>query len=194
MLYLLGGAARAGKSTIARRFLSETGIPYFCLDYLVMGFANGLPEHGVDPEDDERGGGRLLWPVVKPLATALVEDGIDYMIEGAQLLPEHAWVLTEELTDQVLTDQALTDQVRSCFVGFAEVDIGAKLREIRRFRGTPDDWLREFDDGKAREEIERLKGFSRHVKLECSKYGLAYFEASTDVYTTAEAVVQYLKG
>jgi hypothetical protein len=184
MLYLLGGAARAGKSTIARRFLSETGIPYFCLDYLMMGFAVGLPEHGVDPEDDEGAVGRLLWPVVKPLATALVEDGIDYMIEGAQLLPEHAWELTGKLSDQV----------RSCFVGFAEVDIEAKLREIRRFRGTSDDWLRDYDDGKVREEIQRLKGFSRHLKLGCGRYGLAYFEASTDVNSTAEAVVQYLKG
>jgi adenylate kinase family enzyme len=49
MLYLLGGSPRAGKSTMAKKFLSETGVPYFGLDYLKMGIARGKPEYGVDP-------------------------------------------------------------------------------------------------------------------------------------------------
>ena len=53
MLYLLGGASCAGKTTIAKHFLAEMGIPTFSLDYLMMGFARGLPALGVDPEDDE---------------------------------------------------------------------------------------------------------------------------------------------
>ncbi|MGE5223308.1 MAG: hypothetical protein ACM3PY_12790 [Omnitrophica WOR_2 bacterium] len=44
MIYLVGGAARSGKSMIAQRFMAQTGIPYFCLDWLMMGFANGMPE------------------------------------------------------------------------------------------------------------------------------------------------------
>jgi adenosyl cobinamide kinase/adenosyl cobinamide phosphate guanylyltransferase len=32
MLYLLGGAARSGKSIIAKRILAESRIPFFCLD------------------------------------------------------------------------------------------------------------------------------------------------------------------
>jgi chloramphenicol 3-O-phosphotransferase len=96
MLYLLGGAARSGKSTIARKFLAETGIPFFDLDYLMMGFANGLPDYGVDPDDDELRVGELLWPVVKPMATAMLENEFNYLIEGAQLHPRHAWELGEQ--------------------------------------------------------------------------------------------------
>lgn len=53
MLDRLGGAARAGKSAIARQFLHETGIPFFCPDWLMMGLAQGLSATGVDPDDDE---------------------------------------------------------------------------------------------------------------------------------------------
>ncbi len=78
MLYFLGGAPRAGKSAISRQFLKETETPFFCLDYLMMGFANGLPALGVDPEDDELAVGERLWPVVKPMAVALLEDEVEH--------------------------------------------------------------------------------------------------------------------
>ena len=65
MLYLVGGSPRAGKSTIARKFLSQTGVPYFGLDYLKMGLARGLPEYGVDLNNDDRITAQKLWPVVK---------------------------------------------------------------------------------------------------------------------------------
>jgi hypothetical protein len=118
MLYLLGGTARAGKSAAARQFMAETGVPYFPLDCLMMGVAQGLPSLGVDPEDDELRIVDLLWPLVRPIATTFVEEQIDYLLEGAQLAPRHAWEL----------GQALPGAVRACFLGFADVDTRAKLR------------------------------------------------------------------
>jgi len=35
MLYLIGGAARTGKTILSQRLLKERNIPYFCLDYLI---------------------------------------------------------------------------------------------------------------------------------------------------------------
>ena len=43
MLFIVGGAARSGKSIIAREYLRRTGTPYFSLDFLVMGLAAGAP-------------------------------------------------------------------------------------------------------------------------------------------------------
>jgi len=183
MLYLLGGTARAGKSTIARQFLTQTGIPFFCLDYLMMGLANGLPEYGVDPDDDERRVADLLWPVIEPMATAMVENEEDYLLEGVQLLPKHAWALR----------QKLAGQLRVCFVGFAEVDVPVKLAEIRHFGGGPDDWLKELDDQEALANIERLKDISRYVRDECLKYELKYVEISADLGQTVNLVVQYFR-
>ena len=72
MLYLLGGAARTGKTTIANAFLVQTGIPFFSLDFLMMGFTNGLPEYGVDSDADELLVAEQLWPVIRSMATAMM--------------------------------------------------------------------------------------------------------------------------
>jgi hypothetical protein len=184
MLYLIGGTARTGKSTVARRFLAETGVPFFCLDYLMMGFANGLPEYGIDPDDDELHVGELLWPVVKPLATAMVENNLDYLLEGVQLNPRHAWQLYNQFEGQV----------RVCFLGFAHVDIMAKFRQLRQFSGGENDWLKAYDDAKTLREVERLKALSKRLQRECDACGLQYFETTTDLEQTVVTVVRYLKG
>jgi 2-phosphoglycerate kinase len=182
MLYLIGGAARTGKTTIARAFLAQTGIPYFSLDFLMMGFANGLPERGVDPEADELLIAEQLWPVVRSMATAMVEDEIDYLIEGVQLHPRRVRELCEELGGDV----------RACFLGLAEADASAKLQEIRRFGGGSDDWLRHYSDEQVIQEIERLKALSVRLQRACRACGLVYFEAADDLSSTVTRVVRYL--
>ncbi len=184
MLYLLGGAARAGKSMIARKFLAQSGIPFFSLDFLMMGFANGLPAYGVDPEADELLIGELLWPVVQSMARAMVEEEIDYLLEGVQLPPPRVAALGAELPGQV----------RACFVGLAEADTRLKFQEIRRFGGGVDDWLRAATDQEVVQEIERLKALSRRIKEVCRQHGLPYFEMSGDLPGMVEKVVQYLLG
>lgn len=183
MLYLLGGAARAGKSTIARQFLVETGIPFFCLDYLMMGFAKGLPEHGVDPDDDELHVADLLWPVIEAMATALVENEEAYLFEGVQLRPQHAHAL----------NQKFPGQIQACFIGYAEADVQAKFEEIRRFGGGADDWLKEITDQEVLANVARLKALSRHLRDECHRYGLKYIEVSADLAQTVSETVRYLR-
>ena len=115
-----------------------------------MGFANGLPDHGVDPEADEREIGDLLWPVVKSMATALIQNEVDYLIEGGQLLPKHVKELSE----------GEDGPIRACFIGFAEIDPKAKLEQIRRFGRGHDDWLKTFDDERVYREVEHMISFS----------------------------------
>jgi hypothetical protein len=53
MIYFVAGAARAGKTYMARQLMAELSIPLLELDYLKMGFANGLPDFGIHPLQDE---------------------------------------------------------------------------------------------------------------------------------------------
>jgi len=181
MLYLLGGAARTGKTTIAQAFLSKTGIPFFSLDFLMMGFANGLPEYGIDPEADELLIAEQLWPVIRAMATAMVEEEVDYLVEGVQLHPGHVWELCEEFVGPV----------RACFLGFTQVDTSTKLREIRHFGGGADDWLRHYPDEQVVQEIERLKELSVRLKNACQRHGLKYVEVSNDLSGTVADVIHY---
>jgi len=87
MLYIIGGAARAGKSIIARRLVSECEVPYFNLDFLMMGLAKGLSDSGVNPEASSSEVAAKIWPIVRAMAINILEVGIDYLIEGDTIEP-----------------------------------------------------------------------------------------------------------
>ncbi len=53
MIYIISGASRSGKTLIAEKMVKQYGIPYVSLDWLVMGFTNGIPEYGIHDK---------LWP------------------------------------------------------------------------------------------------------------------------------------
>lgn len=184
ILYLVGGAARSGKSTVAQAFLQTMRISWFCLDILMMGFARGLPASGVDPNDDELAVADVLWPVVRSMAETLLENRVNYLIEGVQLRPQHVWALS----------QRFGDAVRPCFIGYADVDIAGKFVEIRRYGGTPDDWLYELDDQSVLRELKRQKRLSAYLKEECGQYKIPYFENSANRDDAVAAVLAYLTG
>lgn len=184
MLYLIGGAARAGKSNVARRILAEMGVPYFCLDYLMMGLSNGLPASGVDADDpDEVRVADRMWPVVKPLVTAMLENGENYLIEGVQVRPVHAWELS----------QTWPGQVRSCFLGYADADVARKVNELRRFDPGHNDWMSDFDDAEMARSVKAFIALSGQVRDECARYGLRYIETSLDFSGAVADAVDFLK-
>ena len=184
MIYFLGGAARSGKTAASREFLKQTGIPFFPLDLLMMGFVNGMPEMGVDSEADERIIARQLWPVVRGMAQALDEDRIDYLFEGAQLLPQDVEALC----------QAVEGRARAVFLGYADLDPQAKLRQIRQYGGGLDDWMRHYDDVRVLEEVQRIINQSRWLRDECARLGLGYIETGLDLAETVDKAVSYLRG
>ncbi len=184
MIYLVGGAARAGKSKLARAFMAEHGVPCLHLDLLMMGFAKGLPEFGVDPDTSASARGERLWPVVRGMATTALEDGVDYLFEGDFLLPGHAAEL----------EASWGHDTRSVFLGYAEASPGAKSREIRSFGGGPNDWVAGLSDERVFEVAATNIRFSRRVRRECADLGLAYFDTSRDLPRVVDSALRYLVG
>jgi hypothetical protein len=184
MLLLLGGAARSGKSIIARRILAEKRIPFFCLDHLAIGVAHSLPQLHVDLDSDDASVGEIVWPLVKSMSAVMLKDRINYLLEGALLQPKHAHELMAEFPTQV----------KACFVGFAKAQIAEKFEQVKRYGGGPDDWMMQFDDGTIMNELERLKIVSEALREECRKYQLQYFETSLDFDKSVEDVIDYLMG
>lgn len=73
MLYIIGGASRSGKTTVAKRILEETKISYFSLDYLMMGIAEGAPELAVNPTEEDIKTAKRMWKIIDPLMRAMIE-------------------------------------------------------------------------------------------------------------------------
>jgi len=170
MMYLLGGAARAGKTIIAHRLLDEKHIPYFCVDYFVSGLFRGAPGLGVDPDSPNRERGERVWPTLKGMLRNIVEVEPRYLVEGDVLLPKYVREIME----------MYPGEIHACFVGYAALSPEQKLREIRTFGGHVNDWLDDKPDEYILELAREMIDFSRYLQAECQQCHLPYFDASRD--------------
>jgi hypothetical protein len=131
MIYILGGASRSGKTLLSRRVVSEKGIPYFPLDALFGGLANGAPQLGIKYEQSFIERAEKMWPVAKPLLGFFFHEEKDFLIEGDSILPRQVQELTLE-----------GNQVRSCFLGYADLNKEEKLTLIRTHHQGELDWTK----------------------------------------------------
>jgi putative acetyltransferase len=183
MLLFLGGAARTGKSILARRLLAKFGLPYLSLDVLKMGLTRGMPELTLDPNAGAPAVAARLWPIVREMSRSLLYDRTNYVYEG-ELLPEFVADLQSRYAAQV----------HACFLGYATIDPAQKLHEIRTYTGHPNDWSLEYNDAELLPIILREIAFSQHVRAECARYQLPYFETSEQFLAAHAAVMEYVEG
>ena len=168
MIFLIGGASRSGKSTLAKRLVARLGIPLVELDYLKMGLANGLPSYGVHPLDDEHTIGALLGPIVSSMIRAMVENEDDYILEGTYILPVYA--------DEC--HKRYGGVIRSCFLGYADTAPSGKMAEVKKYRDEAGSPFRGCDDETMRSDIEQFVWLSGFLRDECNRLGLTYLEAT----------------
>ncbi|MBT3342635.1 MAG: hypothetical protein HN712_08100 [Gemmatimonadetes bacterium] len=180
MIYLLGGAPRAGKTTAAHRFVDRTGVSCSSIDFLKMGLVRGMPDYGIDLYDDPATAVKL-WPILRGMIHTYAEEEESILIEGYYLLPAYAAELHRDLADRI----------RSCFIGFCEMDTMRKVRELREH--APGDWS-SGDDEDAVEMAEHLKSVSREIRADCTRLGLRYFDNVESHDRTLDEVVAYLAG
>lgn len=181
MLYILGGAPRSGKSMIARRFVSEKQIPFFCIDFLITSLQE-IPSLGIKHGQPFISKSEKLWPFVKPLLVELIKESPNYLIEGDGILP----IQIAELL------KVYPDDVKVCFVGFSEISPQEKFKQVRSLGGNMDDWTKGYLDEKLMSIIENMVKFSEYLKEECSKYDISYFDSSSNFVEYLEEVFQYL--
>jgi len=184
MLYLVSGTSRSGKTLIARNILMDKRIPYLSLDWLMMGFNDGMPEYGIH---------HLLWPneiatKMGPFLNGMIDcmlvDGMDYVIEGEAMLPQLAADLTEKNPGRI----------RAVFVGYTEISVDDKVALVKKHRVGEDDWLTNESDEYIRDHIGNMIAYSQTIKEGCEKHGLPYFDTSEDFLGTIKAATDFLVG
>jgi len=182
MLFLVSGTSRSGKTLIARKILADNQIPYLSLDWLMMGFNDGIPEYGIH---------HLLWPneiaekmspFLQGMIGSMLVDGMDYVIEGEAMLPE----LVAELIAKH------PDKVRAVFVGYTEIDVEDKVALVKKHRDGEDDWLTNESDEYIRDHIGNMIAYSKMIKEGCAEHGLSYFDTSEDFLGAIEAATDNL--
>jgi hypothetical protein len=181
MIYILGGASRSGKTLLSRRAVSEKGVPYFPLDALFGGLANGAPQLGVVYEQPFIERAEKMWPVAKPLLGFFLHEERDFLIEGDSILPSQVHELLEERSS-----------VKSCFIGYAELSKEEKLALVRTYHQGKVDWTKNISDEEMLDLVDQMIEFSKYLKAECEKYEIKYFDISHDFESPREQAFQYL--
>ena len=184
MLFLVSGASRSGKTLIARKLLADRQIPYLSLDWLMMGFNDGIPEYGIH---------HLLWPneiaekmgpFLRGMIDSMLVDGMDYVIEGEAMLPQ----LLAELVERN------PDKIKAVFVGYTEIDVEDKVALIKKHADRENDWLTKKSDEYIRDHIGNMIVYSKMIKDGCERHGLSYFDTSEDFLGAIEAATDFLVG
>jgi len=182
VLYLIGGAARSGKSLLARRLLREREIPFFSTDYLASGLEEGAPDLGVRHALPNRVRGERMWPVLAGVLRNLAEVEPAYVVEGDVLLPADAarFALAHE------------GRARACFLGYAHCDPGARRAALRRGAGDVNDWVAGMTDGELDALVAEMREFSVFLESECRAHRVLYFDGSTDFDGALDRARAYL--
>ena len=184
MLYLISGASRSGKTLIAKKILTDKQIPYLSLDWLMMGFNDGMPEYGIH---------HLLWPneiaeKMEPFLLGMIDnmlvDGMNYMIEGEAMLPQFVADLIEKHPEKI----------KVVFFGYTEINAEDKVALVKKHSDGEDDWLTNESDEYIRDHIGNMIAYSKMIKKGCEKHGLPYFDTSEDFFGAIEAATDFLVG
>jgi len=183
MIYLIGGPGRSGKTTLAMRLNKRHGIAYFSLDYLMMGLYHGAPELEIDPNNSEVLVALRMWPVVKPLITAMLENGEEYCVEGFAVTPEHVQQLEERFSEDF----------RACFLGYCTADPERKLKQEREHK-TTNPWSRDISQEAGIAEIKIMRNASVTLKNDCVNLGYEYFDTSTGFEKAINRAEMHLTG
>jgi hypothetical protein len=163
-LYLVGGAPRVGKSSLAQRLLAVDGIPFLPTDVLRTVLRRVLPELDAidqDPVDAWRLA-EFMYPHIEQAAEVCVEEAACFLIEGFDLAPTHVARLQAALKQT---------EVRGCFLGHGSFSI----EDLAGYRGP-----KPQHRGAARAELGEAAAWirrrSRQLRDECRSAGVPYVD------------------
>lgn len=182
MIYLISGASRAGKTIVAKKLSTQKNISYLSLDWLVMGFTNGLPSYGIHDKLFPEEIAKRIWPFLKAMLESMLYSEVNYIIEGEAILPE----LIVELLEKY------PKQLKICFLGFMEVPVEKKVQAIKKYSLVTKDWLSDKSDEYIIDHVQNMIAHSILIKNSCKENGLIYFDTSNNFVATIEKAIQYL--
>jgi 2-phosphoglycerate kinase len=182
MLYIISGASRSGKTITAQKVATQKGIPYLSLDWIMMGFTNGIPEYGIHDKLFPDEIAIRLWSFLKAMLESMIYGDADCVIEGEAILPE---LITDLITQY-------PDKLTICFLGYIDVNVEKKTNEIRNFSNAKNDWLEDKPDEYIIDHVKNMIAHSRKIKNSCREYDLKYFDTSQRFMDAIDDTVKYL--
>ncbi len=182
MLYIIGGSSRSGKTQIAQKILTGRGITYLSLDWLVMGFTNGIPKLGIHDKLFPHEIAERSWSFLKAMLESMVYVETDCVVEGEALLPELIIELTEKYADKL----------RVCFVGYSNIPVEEKVKDIKKYSSGNNDWLIDKPDEYIIDHVNNMIIHSQRIRKSCEETNIRYFDTSENFTDVLDKAITYL--
>lgn len=182
MLYIIAGSSRSGKTIVAKKMKLQKGISFLSLDWLVMGFTNGIPEFGINDKLFPDEIAEKFWCFFKAMCENMIWGKVDYIFEGEAVLPE----LMVELLKKY------PNQIRICFIGYTQVNIDQKVKNVKEFSDGEGDWLSNEPDEYIISHIKNMMVYSRRIRKSCRENNIKYFDTSENFIAVVDSSVKYL--
>ncbi len=184
---LIIGAARSGKTTLAKKLVKEKGYSLICIDNIVSGF-EAYPELQIHHDGDAVDTAKRLAPFLIKYLTELSEGttfygGIKFVIEGTHI--------DFDKIIPFLQSDKYKDKYE--IIGLTYNNINEEqLYDYMKQYDTEDDWTYWCNDeelkGNARYFVERNKYFNEMFK----KYGIKTFDTSESRNQVLDEIVNGL--
>lgn len=164
MLYLLGGAARCGKTTLASRAAGSRGFGWLSTDtardvvdmLMPLYEAGGIGRSHGDEAD-------AFFPFFERTVESCAYLAEHYVIEGVGFLPRHVARLSDHL------------DLRVVFVGQSHVEVADILEHEGRNL-----WHRNLDDETLARVPRWIEEWSAEIEAECATFGSPYVDLTSD--------------
>jgi hypothetical protein len=162
--------------------MAQKGIPYLSLDWLVMGFTNGIPEYGIHDKLWPNEIAERFWSFFKAMCENMIWSENDYILEGEAVLPE----LIVELVKKH------PDRIKVCFIGYTNLSMKEKVKEVYHYSKGKNDWLTNESIEYVESHIGNMIEYSKRIKKACKKHDIKYFDSSKNFIQVLDSVAAYL--
>ena len=187
--YLIGGAPRVGKTTLAMRVIARH--PMFAVsadavrdvlqgvlkpathpdlfemlelsrhESAMAKFLDNHPYEGVTMQNDESA---IVWPSINQFIQTHLSDGQDILVEGVEILPE--WLTY------------VTYDYKIVFLGNTSADHANQIAMQAHLN--QHDWMHRYTDNSIASWAGLVREFSRYVKGQAAEHDMPFIETNDD--------------
>ena len=181
IVYLLGGAPRVGKSSLAQRLLAIDGIPWLPTDVIRTVVRRVVPEVDAVDQDpvDADALAEVMYPHIEQAAEVCAEEASRFLIEGFELAPSYPARLQAALGGT---------EIRACFLGHGSFSAA----DLAGYRGPKPQDESGLSSGALREAASWIRRRSRQLRQQCDELRVPYIDIGEAGFEAAMAEARRL--
>jgi hypothetical protein len=173
MIYLIGGAARVGKTTLAKMILKRQGIPFDSTDMLWWALKESEPKRNWKSEWEAAPD--QFFPYLHAYINHAIKTLPDYVVEGDTFFPSHAAELMKKFPIKVV------------FLGSSNMN----LADIKKY-SQHNNWVDHLEQKDQEPLPAKLMADSAMFEREAKKFGFPYFDVAEQREEKMEAAYSAL--